>query len=580
MPYFPTGRKTWLYLLLVLAILVNFSGLFVTLLGTDGPLYATIARTMVEKGNYVELFSHGTDWLDKPHFPFWATAFSFELFGFTTWAYKLPAILFLLLGVLYTYLLARKLYNRETAYWAVIILLTAQHIIISSTDVRAEPYLTGLIIGSIYHFYRAYSEKKNLQLVLGALLAGCAVMTKGPFALIPIAGAIGGELALKRNWKELWHPRWLVAALLTILFITPELYCLWYQFDLHPEKVVFGRTGVSGLRFFFWDSQFGRFFNTGPIRGKGDPSFFLHTLLWAFLPWSILLYIAFFRVWRQNWRKTGAYTEWLSFSGAFLTLLIFSLSKFQLPHYSNIIFPLLAIFLSGYLQKISTAGEWTAVRIAQAIVIPLMLVAPILLHFFFRPAVWSWAGLALMAALTALLIFLPRLAPLSPRSLLFFRTALAAIVLNFYLNSVAYPSIMRYQSGSEAAFYINKRLPSLPVVQLRKDYSYALTYYLHSSSITIDSLAQLRGINLPAFLVYAPEGEISRMAETGGAVVGEFDYFPVSLLNGTFINHRTRDEALGQFSLVLLGKGSQLAQGPGRPISQKDGGRGNKKTAE
>src|ERR1700754_2169958 len=131
MPTLPVNQRSWLYFLLFLAVAVNFSGLFVTLLGADGPLYASISKTMVEKGNYVELFSHGTDWLDKPHFPFWITAFSFEIFGFTTWAYKLPAILFLLLGVIYTYLLARKLYDEKTAYWAAIILLTAQHIIIS-----------------------------------------------------------------------------------------------------------------------------------------------------------------------------------------------------------------------------------------------------------------------------------------------------------------------------------------------------------------------------------------------------------------------------------------------------------------
>jgi hypothetical protein len=85
---------------------------------------------------------------------------------------------------------------------------------------------------------------------------------------------------------------------LILLFITPELYSLYTQFDIHPEKVVFGRTNVSGLKFFFWDSQFGRFFNTGPIKGNGEPTFFLHTTLWPFYPgllffmWQYLIYFA------------------------------------------------------------------------------------------------------------------------------------------------------------------------------------------------------------------------------------------------------------------------------------------------
>ena len=54
-------------LLLTLAIAVNFSGLFLTILGPDGTLYAAIAKTMVLKNNYIEMFGNGTDWLDKPH---------------------------------------------------------------------------------------------------------------------------------------------------------------------------------------------------------------------------------------------------------------------------------------------------------------------------------------------------------------------------------------------------------------------------------------------------------------------------------------------------------------------------------
>ncbi|HEX2846174.1 MAG TPA: glycosyltransferase family 39 protein [Chitinophagaceae bacterium] len=546
-------QRAWLYFLLFLAIAVNFSGLFVVLLGADGPLYASIARTMVEKGNYVELFSHGTDWLDKPHFPFWVTAFSFEVFGFTTWAYKLPAILFLLLGVWYTYLLARKLYDEKTAYWAVIILLTAQHIVISNNDVRAEPYLTGLIIGSIYHFYRPYTEKKNWQLVLGSLFAACAVMTKGPFAIIPIAGAIGGELLLKKNWPQLFHLRWLIAALLIFLFITPELYCLWYQFDQHPEKVVFGRTGVSGIRFFFWDSQFGRFLNTGPIKGKGDPAFFLHTLIWAFLPWSLVLYMALTRTWQKRWRRSVQHVEWLSLSGAFITLLIFSLSKFQLPHYSNIIFPLLAILLSGYLQQVKLPKEWKAIHVVQTIVIIIMVIAPLLLHYFFRPAMLSWPALLLIFVLIILLIFLPRIGSFPSKTLLFYRTALAALIVNFYLNSIAYPSIMHYQAGSEAAFYSNKKFPHIPVVQLRKDYSYALTFYLQSPVITIDSLQQLEKIPYSSYLLYAPDNETEKLiSEKPMPIKKEFDYFPVSMLNGKFINYKTREEELSQFALVLM----------------------------
>src|SRR5262245_11943724 len=113
-----TINYKWLYILIAIAVFVNFSGLFVTIIGSDGTLYATIAKTMVLRHDYINLYAQGTDWLDKPHFPFWVTALSFNLFGFTTWAYKLPGILFMMMGVWYTYLFAKNLYNKEVALWS------------------------------------------------------------------------------------------------------------------------------------------------------------------------------------------------------------------------------------------------------------------------------------------------------------------------------------------------------------------------------------------------------------------------------------------------------------------------------
>ena len=179
----------WLYLFIAMAVLVNFSGLCIMIIGPDGTLYATIAKTMVIRHDYVNLYAQGADWLDKPHFPFWVSALSFNLFGFTNWAYKLPGVLFMMMGVWYTYLFAKCLYNKEVALWSALILLTAQHIVISDYDVRAEPYLTGLVIASVYHLYKAYIQNNWWQLLAGCLFAACAVMTKGMFALIPIGGA-------------------------------------------------------------------------------------------------------------------------------------------------------------------------------------------------------------------------------------------------------------------------------------------------------------------------------------------------------------------------------------------------------
>ncbi len=125
------------------------------------------------------------------------------------------------------------------------------------------------------------------HIILGSLAVACLIMTKGLFTIIPIAAGIGLSLLYSKNYKAIFNWRWLLALIFIIIFLFPSLYGYYLQFDLHPEKKVFGENNVSGVKFFLWTSQWGRFTNTGPIKGKGDLSFFIHTMIWAFLPLGI-----------------------------------------------------------------------------------------------------------------------------------------------------------------------------------------------------------------------------------------------------------------------------------------------------
>lgn len=548
----PGTHKNWLYALIALAVLLNFSGLFVTIIAPDGALYATIAKTMVLRNDFVNLFAEGRNWLDKPHFPFWITALSFKCFGFTTWAYKLPAILFLMLGARYTYLLAKNLYNEEIALWSVLILLTAQHIIISNNDVRAEPYLTGLIIASVYHFYKAQSTKLFWHLVAGSLFAACAVMTKGMFALIPVFGAIAGEFIIKKQWRELFNLRWLIAAALIAIFILPEIYCLYQQFDKHPELTVFGKHNVSGIKFFFWDSQFGRFFNNGPIKGHGDPTFFIHTTLWAFLPWSLLLFAGVFQFFKKNIKNVNN-AEWYCMCGALLTFLVFSASKFQLPFYTNIIFPFYAIITAQYLYGVKNIK---AVRIAQIVVVVLLIAAIKLLRYFYQPETFNWfIGTVLMLLLLWMILLPQRITKVAYQQI-GMMTVLAACVVNFYLNMVFYPSLLKYQSGSEAAVYINayNSRKNLPVVQSMGDYTYPLEFYLNYPLHTIDMNGNGQ-VPAKPFILYTPTDNLENLRKLKGwqfDTIAHYNRYWITRLVPQFLNKATRPGTLGQVSVVVV----------------------------
>lgn len=545
--------RVWLYIMIGMAVLVNFSALFVTIIGPDGTYYAGIAKTMVLRHNYVELFVQGRDFLDKPHFPFWVTALFFEVFGFRTFAYKLPGILFLMTGAWYTWKFAKALYNEEIALWSVLILLTAEHIIISNNDVRAEPYLTGMIIASVYHFYQANLKNNYRQLLAGCLFAAMAIMTKGMFAIIPIAGAMGGQLLITRQWKQVFHWRWLLAIVLTLIFILPEIYCLYVQFDIHPEKLVFERRNVSGIKFFFWDSQFGRFFNTGPFKGSGDPFFFVHTLLWAFLPWSLLLFVSIFRFFKTTYKNVQS-QQWYCICGSMITFLVFSASKFQLPYYLNIVFPFFAIILANYLYELKAEKKIKAVNATQKTIIVILLIIIGILQYFFRPVAFSrMTGIA-MAVMFILMLFLPIGFGVDQRRKAIIRTVFAAFIVNFYLSLAFYPSLLHYQSGSEAAFWINKNNPQhLTVAQTGDNYSFPLEFYLKQPLITIDPNGH-GPVPAKPFYLFGDAGVIKNLQAQGWHIepVKSFDMYWISMLKPAFLNRNTRGKAITVNEVVIV----------------------------
>jgi 4-amino-4-deoxy-L-arabinose transferase-like glycosyltransferase len=545
--------QKWFVPLLIPAILVNAGGLLIPILEPDGALYATIAKTIARSGNFIDLYVDGRDWLDKPHFPFWVAGLSMRIFGVNGFAYKFPALLFWGMGAWYTWRFALSLYGKPVAQLATLIYVSAAHLVISNNDVRAEPYLTGLIIGAVYHFYKtSRSIRPWLHLLAGSLLSAAAVMTKGPFVLLTIGAGFILDWIIGKEWGQFRNIRWWIAIFLTALFTLPELYCLYVQFDLHPDKQVFGRTGVSGIRFFFWDSQFGRFFNTGPIKGSGDPFFYFHTLLWAFLPWSILLYAAVIRRCRSIRRAVPG--DWICAGAVLASFALFSLSRFQLPHYLNILFPFFAILTAGWLYGIRRKGTQQFVRIVQGIInvlLPLLLLVLAWVLYFPRSS-FLLAAIAIGSLLTFLLIRGAAL-PVS-----FMRSYWLALLVFSFVNFVLYPAILRYQAGTQAGWWIGRNKPDAGALYLLREapVNYSVEFYspVPVRRIPMDSLARVL-TGGPA-LVFAPAAFADTLARRGfhAAILQSFPNFHISQLTGEFLNARTREKVLDNYGIMEVTK--------------------------
>jgi len=544
-------NKTLYLLLFVLALAVNFSGLNLNFFSDDPGLYASIAKNLVYKKDFFELFSYNRDWLDKPHFPFWCILVSFKLFGISVWAYRLPALLFFALSLLYTYLFTRKYYGGEIAAIAVMILMTAQHVLLSNIEVRAEPYLMALIIGSIYHIARLEERFTLAHLLLAALLTACAIMTKGIFVVVAIYGSLVGQLIFQKRFRQVFSFKWILLLLITFLFTLPEFYALYIQFDLHPEKTVFGPHHVSGIKWFLWDSQFGRFVNNGPIvrKASGSPFFYLHTLLWAFAPWGLLFYYATFK------NITGLFgqkkpAQYYALSGGLLLLILFSLSRFQLPFYTNAVFPLFAIITAPFCQgQLSRLGS-KIILASQWVFVLLMPVAVLVIHFFLKPA--SNVLFFIDCLLFAFVVYIILRRVKTPHQRVFFLNCSAALFVGFYLSTVFYNQITPYKGQIAAAGYINQKpFDHVHIYTLKPENNIFQFYCKRPVDIVpLEQFDSFKPQEAAVFYVNQPSMDYLIQHHIPVKVIRSFINYPQENLLPAFINKATRYQVLDHVYLI------------------------------
>lgn len=340
-------------------------GMFFPIVRNDDPaLYATIAKNIANSNDFIDLISEHYAWLDKPHLPFWLTALSFQLFGISGFSYILPGFIFYLCGLIYTYRLTLYIYQQENlALLACLLYVTTLHLMISLIDLRAETYMLGEIMPASYYFLIFYDHPKKWSMMIkGAIFSAFALMTKGIFSLITISSGLISLWIYKKEWHNFIQLRYYGALILCFIFTLPELIALYLQFDLHPELSLFNQTHVSGIKWFFIDSQWGRFLNNGPIASHhGNILFFMHSFLWSALPWSFIFISAIYQT-IKNWPKIDNNNRnkyfylWGSF---FPTFIVFSLSKFQLDYYINIILPFVAIIGAVYIYHADLSNCFT-----------------------------------------------------------------------------------------------------------------------------------------------------------------------------------------------------------------------------
>src|SRR5688572_1249303 len=295
------------YIIGAVCLVVYTGTLFFPLLDKDAAHHANIALYMYQTGDYTSLVDRGKDYLDKPHLLFWTTLISFKIFGVTTVAHRLPAILFALISVYSSYKLVRHLTDQATARIAALVLATAQAFILSISDARMETPLTAGMVFGLWQLILYIDKNRFANLVLGSFGVAVAFSTKGWLGPVIVFIAIFFYISLNSKWEVFTKLKTWLFVPLFLVFICPVLYAYYLQYDLHPEKMIRGRDNISGVQFIFWGQLLERYKGFDEGGRYSDPFFLFHTFLWAFFPWCILAYVAMLywlkRIfWRKKWK--------------------------------------------------------------------------------------------------------------------------------------------------------------------------------------------------------------------------------------------------------------------------------------
>lgn len=256
---------------------------------------------------------------------------------------------------------------------------------------------------------------------------------------------------------------------------------------------------------FFWDSQFGRFFNTGPIT-TSHPSvfhyfFFIHTFLWAFLPWSMAFIVAIWNI-IKTWPNNITLAEkarYVYLLGSFIpTFVVFSLTSFQLDYYINILLPFAAIICANwfYMWRVKHGTKSHFLFYFQVwFAVILTLVVMILSIFVFKDGIRE---LIIILGLLMLLVFIVFIHDDDLKKALLYSTL--SISLVFIFAMFIYGRIyIKYDAGYNIAKVLNLK-PALPIVDYQVN-SLTLAFYTQDNYIRVNNLKQLLQIQRPYYLV-------------------------------------------------------------------------------
>jgi len=193
-------------------------------LDVDSCNYAAVAKEILRTHKWLGLYDPVYQGVFYYHFPLciWITALFFKFLGISTFTAKLFSMLsgMVLVGVIFYF--GRLLKNHWAGFFAGLSFLFTNHIVRLSRQCRMDLPVSLFVTLAILSFILAQKRSRAYYLLFG-LFTSLAIFSKDVSGLAPLV-IIFVYLALRRNWKEIFHPFFILGLLITI---GPVLFWIW-----------------------------------------------------------------------------------------------------------------------------------------------------------------------------------------------------------------------------------------------------------------------------------------------------------------------------------------------------------------
>ncbi len=243
-------------------------------------LYATVAREMFNRGDWVVPYANGVRFLDKPPLMYWSMALSYSVFGVTEFGARFPSVLAVLGCAVLLFVMAREAAGETAGYTAALAGSLSIGTFLFTRMVFPDMLFLFFLTLSLCGFARWYTRPSPSPRAALLFYAGAAggVLSKGLIGVVFPTAIVVLFLVLSRDLGRLrrFYP-WRGSALFLALAL--------------PWHLEAARRVPGFLWYYFVNEHFLRFLGRRqPLDYESIPLgvFWGLVLIW-FFPWSAFL---------------------------------------------------------------------------------------------------------------------------------------------------------------------------------------------------------------------------------------------------------------------------------------------------